>query len=248
MAGHSKWAQIKRKKATTDSKRGKVFSKIVKEISIAAKLGGPDPDGNARLRTAVEKAKMANMPVDNVKRAIQKGAGELSGQNYEDIVYEGYGPGGVAILMEVLTDNKNMVVGEIRHILTKNGGTLGESGCVAWMFKKRGYIEVEKTLIGEDVLLGIVLDAGADDVKNDPKDEHYGIITAIEDFAQVRAALEQSGVKTASGEITMIPNTYINVDTATLHQNMKIIDALEDLDDVQNVYANFELPDDMSEV
>ncbi|MBF0608276.1 MAG: YebC/PmpR family DNA-binding transcriptional regulator [Candidatus Magnetobacterium sp. LHC-1] len=245
MAGHSKWAQIKRKKATTDSKRGKVFSKIVKEISIAARMGGPDPDGNARLRTAVEKAKMANMPVDNVKRAIQKGAGELSGQNYEDIIYEGYGPGGVAILMEVLTDNKNMVVGEVRHILTKNGGTLGEAGCVAWMFKKRGYIEVEKKLISEDSLLGIVLDAGVDDVKNDPKEEHYGVITAIEDFAQVRTALEQARIKIASGEITMIPNTYINVDTATLQQNMKIIDALEDLDDVQNVYANFELPDDM---
>ncbi|MBF0538288.1 MAG: YebC/PmpR family DNA-binding transcriptional regulator [Nitrospirae bacterium] len=244
MSGHSKWSQIKRKKACTDSKRGKVFSKIVKEISIAAKIGGTDPDANARLRTAVEKAKMANMPVDNVKRAIQKGAGDLSGQNYEEILYEGYGPGGVAILIEVLTDNKNMIVGEIRHILSKNGGTLGEAGCVAWMFKKKGYMQVDKKLISEDALLSIVLDAGVDDVKDDPNEDYYDIIMPIESFAIVRGTLEQSKVKTTSEEITMLPNTYINVDTATMQQNMRIIDALEDLDDVQNVYANFELPDD----
>ncbi|MBF0345161.1 MAG: YebC/PmpR family DNA-binding transcriptional regulator [Nitrospirae bacterium] len=245
MAGHSKWAQIKRKKATTDSKRGKIFSKIVKEISIAAKMGGTDPEGNARLRTAVEKAKMANMPVDNIKRAIQKGSGDLSGHNYEEIVYEGYGPGGVALLIDILTDNRNMIVGEIRHILTKHGGSLGESGCVAWMFKKTGYLQVDKKLISEDSLLSLVLDTGVDDVKNDPKEDTYEIFTPLEGFIQVKDVLEKSKLKTVSAEITMLPNTYISVDTPTLEQNMKIIDVLEDLDDVQNVYANFELPDEM---
>src|SRR3990172_6194105 len=189
MSGHSKWATTKHKKAAADSKRGKVFTKITKELTVAAKLGGGDPDGNPRLRTAVDKAKEANMPQDNIKRAVQKGTGELPGVTYEEITYEGYGPGGVALLIECLTDNKNRSVSDIRHILSKNNGSMGETGCVSWMFHQKGYIVVDKQSANEDELMSIALDAGAEDMVNDPAEPNYEIITAPGDFEAVKKAL-----------------------------------------------------------
>jgi len=242
MAGHSKWKQIKRKKADLDSKRGKSFTKIVKEIAVAAKMGGADPDGNPRLRTAIEKAKEVNMPADNVKRAIQKGAGELPGAVYEDILYEGYGPAGVAILIETLTDNKVRTVSEVRYILSKNGGNLGESGCVGWMFEKKGTIFVERSAADEDTLMTIVLEAGAEDMKSDPDDD-YEIVTAPEMFETVKAALTANKIAIASSEITMMPKNTVPVEGAAAAQVLRLMDALEDNDDVQNVYANFDMQD-----
>ncbi len=247
MAWHSKWAQIKHKKAHTDAKRGKVFTKIVKEIATAAKLGGGDPGGNPRLRVAIEKAKEVNMPQDNIKRAIMKGTGELPGVSYEEIVYEGYGPGGVAIIMEVMTDNKNRTVPEIRHIMSKNGGNLGETGCVAWMFDKKGYILVSKAKAAEDSVMSVALDAGAEDMKNDPEEENYEIITSMEDFNSVKAAIEGAGIPVESAEITMLPKNYVDLDEKAAEQMLRLMEALEDHDDIQNVYANFDIPDEVAE-
>jgi YebC/PmpR family DNA-binding regulatory protein len=247
VAGHSKWAQIKHKKAHTDAKRGKVFTKIVKEIATAAKLGGGDPDGNPRLRTAIDNAKEVNMPHDNIKKAIMKGTGELPGVSYEEYLYEGYGPAGVAVMVEVMTDNKNRTVPEIRHIMSKNGGSLGESGCVSWIFEKKGYILVSKAKISEDVVMTVALDAGAEDMKNDPQEENFEVITAPEDFAAVKAAVEKAGLPVESAEVTMLPKTYIVLDGKAAEQMVRLIDALEDNDDVQNVYANFDIPDDVAE-
>lgn len=243
MSGHSKWSQIKHKKAHTDSKRGKAFTKIVKEITVAAKSGGGDPGGNPRLRTAIEKAKEVNMPSDNIKKAIMKGTGELPGVSYEEIIYEGYGPGGVAVLIEALTDNKNRTVSEVRHILGKNGGNMGEAGCVAWMFEKKGYILVDKLKSDEDTLMSIVLEAGAEDIKNDPDEENFEIITEPESLNTVKEAIEKNGVQTSLSEITMLPKNYIQLDEKTSEQMLRLIDALEDNDDVQNVYANFDMAD-----
>jgi len=245
VAGHSKWAQIKHKKAQVDAKRGKLFSKIVKEIAIAARLGGGDPSGNPRLRTAIDKAKEVNMPADNIKRAVMKGTGELPGVAYEDALYEGYGPAGVAVLVEVLTDNKNRTVPEIRHLLTKHGGNLGEAGCVSWMFQKKGYILVGKERVDEDTLMSAVLDAGAEDLKNDPKEDNYEIITAPEHMERVRDALKAGGITADVAEISMIPNSYIPIDAKQTEQMLKLIDALEEHDDVQNVYTNFDAPEDV---
>ena len=247
MAGHSKWAQIKHKKAHTDAKRGKVFTKIVKEIATAAKLGGGDPDGNPRLRTAIDKAKEVNMPHDNIKKAIMKGTGELPGVSYEEYIYEGYGPAGVAVLIEVMTDNKNRTVPEIRHIMSKNGGSLGESGCVSWIFEKRGYILVNKSKATEDTVMGQALDAGAEDMKNDPAEENFEIITAPEDFTSVKNAIEKAGIPVESAEVTMLPKNYVVLDEKSAEQMIRLVDALEDNDDVQNVYANFDIPDDVAE-
>ena len=247
MSGHSKWAQIKHKKAHTDAKRGKVFTKIVKEIATAAKLGGGDPEGNPRLRTAIDNAKEVNMPHDNIKKAIMKGTGELPGVSYEEYLYEGYGPAGVAVMVEVMTDNKNRTVPEIRHIMSKNGGSLGESGCVSWIFEKKGYILVSKTKISEDMVMTVALDAGAEDMKNDPQEENFEVITAPEDFAAVKAAVEKAGLPVESAEVTMLPKTYIVLDGKAAEQMVRLIDALEDNDDVQNVYANFDIPDDVAE-
>lgn len=244
MAGHSKWAQIKHKKAHTDAKRGKVFSKIVKEISVAARLGGADPSGNPRLRLAVEKAKEVNMPHDNIKRAIMKGTGELPGVSYEEVVYEGYGPGGVALLIEVFTDNRNRTVSEIRHAISKSGGNMGESGCVAWLFDKCGYILVEKKATDEDTLMSVVLDAGATDMKNDPEEENYEIITEPEDIENVKEAIKGKGIPIAMAEVTMLPKNYVNLDEKTGEQMTRLMDSLEDLEDVQNVYANFNISDE----
>jgi YebC/PmpR family DNA-binding regulatory protein len=245
MSGHSKWAQIKHKKAHTDAKRGKAFTKIVKEVSVAARIGGGDPEGNPRLRTAIEKAKEVNMPHDNIKRAIMKGTGELPGTSYEEYTYEGYGPGGVAVLVEVLTDNKNRTVSEIRHIMTKNGGNMGEAGCVAWMFEKRGYLLVDKDKTDEDGLMTVALDAGALDIKNDPKEDSYEVITAPEDLAAVKAAVEAAGIQVSLAETTMLPKSYVTLDEKGAEQMVRLTDALEDNEDVQNVYANFDIPDEV---
>ncbi len=244
MAGHSKWAQIKHKKAHTDAKRGKVFTKIVKEISVAARLGGGDPEGNPRLRSAIEKAKEVNMPSENIKRAIMKGTGELPGTTYEEITYEGYGPGGVAILIETLTDNKNRTVSEIRHILSKNSGNMGEAGCVSWIFEKKGYILVEKTKVDEDTLMSVVLDAGAEDMKNDPKEDNYEVITSPENLNAVKEAIEKQEIPVSLSEITMLPKSYVPIEGSAADQMVRLVDALEDNDDVQNVYANFDIPEE----
>ncbi|MGW8272356.1 MAG: YebC/PmpR family DNA-binding transcriptional regulator [Thermodesulfovibrionales bacterium] len=243
MAGHSKWAQIKHKKAHVDAKRGKMFSKIVKEIAVAARLGGGDPEGNPRLRTVIDKAKEVNMPHDNIKRAIQKGTGELPGASYEDVTYEGYGPGGVAVMIEVLTDNKNRTVSEVRHVMSKSGGSLGEAGCVSWLFEKKGYILVDKKGVDEESLLNKALESGAEDLKNDPGEDNYEIITHPEDTNRVKEELLSRGVMVEVAEITMIPKSTVPLDEQFAAQTIRLMDALEDLDDVQNVYANFDIPD-----
>jgi YebC/PmpR family DNA-binding regulatory protein len=247
VSGHSKWSQIKHKKASSDAKRGKIFTKIVKEIVTAAKLGGGDPEGNPRLRTAIDKAKEVNMPHDNIKKAIMKGTGELPGVSYEEYLYEGYGPSGVAVMVEVMTDNKNRTVPEIRHIMSKNSGSLGESGCVSWIFEKKGYILVDKTKASEDVVMSAALDAGAEDMKNDPEEGNFEVVTAPEDFTAVKEAIEKAGIAVESAEVTMLPKTYVTLDQKAAEQMVRLMDALEDNDDVQNVYANFDIPDDVAE-
>ena len=245
MSGHSKWAQIKHKKAHVDAKRGKIFSKIVKEIAVAARLGGGDISGNPRLRQAIDKAKEVNMPQDNIKRAIMKGTGDLPGMSYEETLYEGYGPCGVAILIEALTDNKNRTTPEIRHIMSKHGGNLGDAGCVSWMFTKKGYILVEKSKIDEDSLMAAALEAGAEDMKNDPKEDSYEIISSPEDMIKIKEAIESSGIPVSLDEITMLPSTYITLDETSAEQMLRLVEALEDNDDTQNVYTNFDIPDEI---
>jgi YebC/PmpR family DNA-binding regulatory protein len=244
MSGHSKWSQIKHKKANTDVKKGKSFTKIVKEITVAARSGGGDPEGNPRLRLAIDKAKEVNMPSDNIKKAIMKGTGELPGTTYEESIYEGYGPGGAAIMMEVMTDNKNRTVSEIRYILSKSGGNLGEAGCVSWIFDKKGYILVEKTKVDEDALMSIVLDAGAEDMKNDPKEENYEIITTPETLEAVKDAIKRNKIDISLAEVTMLPKNYVPLEGLAAEQMLRLIDGLEDHDDIQNVYANFDVTDD----
>jgi YebC/PmpR family DNA-binding regulatory protein len=245
VSGHSKWAQVKHKKAAVDAKRGKLFTKIVKEIAVAARLGGGDTSGNSRLRGAIEKAKEVNMPQENIKRAIMKGTGELPGVSYEEALYEGYGPGGVAILLDVLTDNKNRTAAEIRHIMSKHGGNLGEAGCVSWMFEKKGYILVEKARIDEDTLMSIALDSGAEDMKNDMREDNYEIITALEDIDKVKKSIESSGISVFHAEVTMLPKNYILLDEKSAEQMIRLVEALEDNDDIQNVYTNSDIPDDV---
>lgn len=246
MSGHSKWAGIKHKKAVVDARRGKVFSKISRELSVAARMGGGNPDMNPRLRLVIEKARNVNMPSDNVKRAIQKGTGEMPGSSYEEALYEGYGPAGVAIMIEVMTDNRNRTVPELRHIMSKNGGTIAEVGSVAWMFEKKGYILVDKKAIGEDNLMTLSLDAGAEDMKNDPGEENFEIITAPEDFTHVKEYLEKEKVDFHLAEVTYLPKSYIKLEARDAAKMLKLMDALEEHDDVQNVYANFDIPDDIN--
>jgi len=243
MSGHSKWATTKHKKAATDAKRGKIFTKIGKEISVAARLGGGDPSGNPRLRTAVAKAKSVSLPAENIKRAIQKGTGELPGVSYEEITYEGYGPGGVAVIIECLTDNRNRTVSEIRNIFSKAGSNMGEAGCVSWMFHKKGYLVVNKTKASEDQLMTLALDAGAEDMQ--VEDENFVITTALSDFEKVKMALEDAAVPLDLAELTMIPQTYVKLDGKEAQQMLRLVDTLEDNDDVQNVYANFDIPDEI---
>jgi YebC/PmpR family DNA-binding regulatory protein len=239
MSGHSKWATIKRKKAVTDAKRGKAFTQIIKEITIAARMGGGDPKGNPRLRLAVDKAKGANMPADNIKRAIQKGTGELPGVTYEDVTYEGYGPGGVAIIIESVTDNKNRTVSEIRHLLERHNGKFGASNSVAWMFHRKGIIRIPKTSFNEDDLMNLAIEAGADDMKTE--DDMYEIYTMPNSFESVRQALEAKGIKPEEAEIQMIPENTVKVDGKEAEQVLKLMDVLEEHEDVQHVYANFDI-------
>lgn len=245
MSGHSKWATIKRKKAKTDAQRGKVFTKLIKELMVAAREGGGDESSNARLRTAIASAKSANMPVANIERAIKKGTGELEGESYEEVIYEGYGPGGVAILMEVLTNNKNRTVADIRHHLTKHGGNLGESGCVAWMFEKKGVIVLNGDGVDEDELMMLVLDAGADDLKLE--EGMFEILTEPESFEAVKNALLENSISVESAELTMLPKNTIKVEGSPAVRLLKLMDLLEDLEDIQQVYANFDIDFDTLE-
>lgn len=242
MSGHSKWHSIKHKKAKVDAARGRVFTKLIKELTVAARIGGGDPDSNPRLRVAIAAAKAANMPSKNIDNAIKKGTGELPGVVYEDVSYEGYGPGGVALYLEAVTDNKNRTVAEVRHIFSKYGGNLGESGSVAWMFERKGLISVPKEQYTEDELMEIALECGAEDINTD-NDEVYEIYTAYEDFQQVRTALEEQSVVIENAELTMIPQNTVKLEGKAAEQLMRLMDVLDEHDDIQNVYANFEIDD-----
>jgi len=241
MSGHSKWATIKRKKAAVDAKRGKVFTQIIKEITVAARIGGGDPAGNPRLRLAIEKARANNMPAENIKRAIQRGTGELPGVSYEDVVYEAYGPGGAALLIESVTDNKNRTVSELRHLLERHGGKLGATNSVAWMFHKKGVIQVPRANYSEDDLLEIILDAGADDLKTE--DDLFTITTRPESFETVKHSLESKGIKIEQAELQMVPENTVRVEGKDAEQLLKLMEMLEDHDDVQHVYSNFDIDD-----
>jgi len=246
MSGHSKWSTIKRKKGAIDSKRGKIFTKLIKEITLAARLGGGDIEGNSRLRSAVMAAKEENMPKDNIDRAIKKGTGELGGgAAYEEVTYEGYGPAGVAVIVEVMTDNKNRTVAEIRHIFSKHGGNLGENGCVAWMFDKKGSIVFDKKAVSEDALMESVLEAGADDVRD--QETEWEVITDPLAFEAVKRAIDQRGWKYLEARVGMIPQNTIKLESGKAEQMLKLMEKLEDNDDVQNVYANFDISDEVME-
>ena len=241
MAGHSKWAQIKRKKAIVDAKRGQVFTKIIKEITVAARLGGGDEDANPRLRQAVLSAKAANMPADNVKRAVQKGTGELPGISYEEAMFEGYGPGGVAIMVEVTTDNRKRTVAELRHLITKHGGNLGETGCVAWMFNKKGLITVEKNGVNDESLLDSILTGGGNDFSDE--DDVYVVESIPDQVISVREQLEADGFSVISSEIMLTPQNSVSVEGETVKRVIQLLEALDDHDDVQKVSANFDFDD-----
>jgi YebC/PmpR family DNA-binding regulatory protein len=244
MSGHSKWSQIKRKKAKTDQHRGKIFSKLVREITTAARTGG-DPKMNMRLKTAIEEAKAVNMPADTLKRAIQKGTGELPGETYEEITYEGYGPGGVALMVKVLTDNKNRTAPEIRHTFSKFSGNLGEVGSVGWMFERKGIVQVEAARVDENDLLALALDAGATDLRQ--TDSSFEITTTPQDLEGVRRTLEMRGVPIQSAEVTYVPQSTVRLEGKEAQQVLRLVEGLEELDDVQHVYANFDIPDEVLE-
>ena len=239
MSRHSKWSKIKRKKSVTDQKRGKIFTQIIKEITIAARMGGGDPRGNPRLRLAIEKAKGENMPTDNIKRAVQKGTGELPGTVYEDVTYEGYGPAGVALIIESVTDNKNRTVSEIRHLLERSNGKLGATNSVAWMFHRKGVIHVSRSNYDENELLNVILEAGAEDMRTD--DDVYEITSAPENFETVRQILETRSIKLEDAEIQLIPENTARVEGKEAEQVLKLMEALEEHEDVQHVYANFDI-------
>lgn len=245
MSGHSKWAGIKHKKALMDVKKGKVFTKLIKELTVAAKEGGADPEANPRLRLAIAKAKEANMPKDNIDKAIKKGTGELPGVVYEHVVYEGYGPAGVAIMIEALTDNKNRTTAELRNIFSRKGANMAGQGSVSWLFHKKGYILIDKTRINEEALMDIVLDAGAEDLKSEGAS--YEITTDVKDFENVKEALKKNGVEWQMAELTMVPSTTVKVVGEDAKQVLVLMDAIEDYEDVQNVYANFDIPDEILE-
>ena len=245
MSGHSKWSTIKHKKAAKDAKRGKIFTKLIKEITVAARMGGGDVNANPRLRTAVTTARASSMPSENIDRAIKKGTGELEGVTYEEIQYEGYGPGGAAIIAQVLTDNKNRTVSEIRRLFSKHGGNMGETGCVSWMFDKKGLISVEKAQVDEDRLMGIVLDAGAEDVRDE--DDVFEVVTQPEDFSTVKDRLDQEKIAVANAQVTLVPKNTVDVDAKNVEQILKLTEELEDHDDVQNVSSNFNIPTELLE-
>jgi YebC/PmpR family DNA-binding regulatory protein len=247
MSGHSKWHSIKHKKGALDAKRGKLFTKFIKEITVAARSGGGDPDANARLRKAINDAKAGNMPNDTIDRAIRRGTGEEEGVNYEEITYEGYGPGGVALMVQSMTDNRNRTVAEIRHIFSKNGGNLGESGSVGWMFEKKGYIVVEKAAKSEEELFELAIDAGADDLRDD--EDNFEIMTSPDAFEAVLTAVKGAGIEPQVAEVEMMPQNYIKLEGSDARQMLKLMEALEDHDDVQKVSANFDISEaDMAAV
>jgi YebC/PmpR family DNA-binding regulatory protein len=243
MSGHSKWSTIKHKKGAADSKRGKIFTKLIKEITVAARMEGGDPDANPRLRAAILAAKNENMPKDNVERAIKKGTGDLEGVTYEEIIYEGYGPGGAAVYIESLTDNKNRAVADIRSILNKSGGNLGENGCVSWMFEKKGYFAVDKTTVDENFLIEVTIDAGAEDVIEDTS--NFEIITDPKSFESVKEALDNASISFVVSEITMLPQTSVELKEKDAEKMMRLIELLEDCDDVQKIYTNADVPEKM---
>ena len=245
MSGHSKWSSIKHRKAAVDAKRGKLFSKLIKEITVAARIAGADTQINPRLRSAVLAAKSKNVPNDTIDKAILRGTGELDGVDYEEIVYEGYGPGGVAIMIDVLTDNRNRAIADIRHTLSKHGGNMGEPGCVSWLFDKRGWMIIEKGSIDEDELFMVALDSGAEDMT--AQDDNLEIITSPEDFEEVRKAVEESGATIIEAELTMLPQSTVKSEGKEAERMLRLMEALEDSDDVQKVYANFDIADDILE-
>ncbi len=239
MSGHSKWATIKHKKAATDAKRGRAFTKLIRELTIAARSGGGDPNTNPRLRTAISAAKNENMPNDNIERAIQRGTGQLEGETIEEVTYEGYGPGGVGMLVQVVTGNRNRAAGEIRHLFSKNGGNMAETGAVGWMFHRKGDISVPKEAADEDKMLSLVLDAGAEDLRDDGSS--WEVVTPPETFEKVREALEAAGIKPASAEVAWVPQNYVKLTGQQAQQMLRMMEALEEHDDVQHVYANFDI-------
>jgi len=243
MSGHSKWSTIKHKKAAKDAKRGKIFTKLIKEITVAARQGGGDPDANPALRTAIQGAKSANMPADNIERAIKKGTGEMEGINYEEVMYEGYGPQGVGVYVHCLTDNKNRTAAEIRSLFNKNGGSMAGAGSVAWLFEKKGLLVVVEDVIGEDELMELVISAGAEDLSQ--SEGKYEITCQPQDFWAVKETLERANIKTESAEVTMIPKNQVSVTAESARGVLRLIEVLEDHDDVQNVYANCDIPDEV---
>ena len=245
MYGHSKWSSIKHKKGAADAKRGRIFTRIIREISVAARAGGGDPDGNPRLRTAIAAAKAENMPKDNIERAIKKGTGELEGTHYEESVLEGYGPNGVAILVDLMTDNKNRTIAELRHAFTKYNGNIGSTGCVAWMFDKKGLISFDKEKVDEDKLMEVALDSGAEDINDEGTT--LEVITDPNNFEAVKEALDKNGLQYIYAKISMIPQNTVKLNEKEAEQVLKLMEALEDSDDVQNVNANFDIPDDIME-
>lgn len=245
MSGHNKWSSIKHKKGVTDAKRGKLFSQLIKEITVTARLGGGDLDGNPRLRAAVTAAKAANMPKNNIDRAIKKGTGELEGVTYEEYFYEAYGPGGTAVLIQIMTDNKNRATADVRHMLSKHGGNLGESGCVAWMFSKKGLITFDRDSVDEDEIIETTLEAGAEDI--DTEGNEVEVITAPEDFEAVKEAFDKKGTSYVSAEVAMVSQATVNLDPEDAPKVLKLMEALEDLEDVQKVWSNFDISDEIME-
>ncbi len=245
MSGHSKWSSIKHKKGAADAKRGKIFSKLIKEITVAARLGGGDQIGNPRLKAAVQAAKAENMPKENIERAIKKGTGELEGSSYEEVNYEGYGPGGVAMIIDCLTDNKNRTVADLKHIMDRHGGSLGEPGCVAWMFGKKGLIAIENEKVDEEMLLEIALDSGAEDVSEG--ETQFEVFMEPANFEGVKVAFDDAGLEYALAEVSMIPQSTVKLEGKKAEQMLNLMEALEDNDDVSHVYANFDIPDEVME-
>lgn len=246
MSGHNRWSTIKHKKGAADAKRGKVFTRLIKEMTVAARSGGGDPAGNPRLRVAITEAKANNMPKDTIERAVKRGTGEIEGATFEEVTYEGYGPGGVAIMIEAVTDNPNRTTPEIRHIFEKNGGNLGTPGSVRFQFDRKGYFAIEKKAVSEDKLMEIALEAGADDLQTDNPDA-YEVVTSPESFEQVRQALEKSNIPTVEAKLGQIPSAYVRLDEAKAKQTMRLLEMLDDQDDVQNVWSNFDIPAEMME-
>ncbi len=245
MSGHSKWSSIKHKKGAADAKRGKIFTKLIKEITVAARMGGGDPEGNPRLRTAIAAAKAENMPKENIERGIKKGSGELEGVSYEEASYDGYGPGGAAVLVDCLTDNKNRSVADIKHIFERHGGNLGEPGCVTWIFEQRGLIVFEKDKVDEEQLIDLALEAGAEDVKEE--ETEFEVVTAPSDFETVKKAIDDAGLSYTLAEVTKIPKNTVKIEGKKAQQMINLMQAIEDHDDVSHVYSNFDIDDDVME-